>query len=133
MSAAAAYTAANNLSSYVQVPAMVLGAAVSSFAAQNIGAGHWERVRRTTWIGIAYNFVLTGGAEVIIYMFNRGDGFESHWPMRLLISMVWMPLWWSFPVGFVISVVTVVLLLLFLEMEVDEYGRWPQKYDASKG
>lgn len=69
--AAAAYTAANNLSSYVQMPAMALGAAVSSFAAQNIGAGRWDRVRTTTWIGIVYNFVLTGGAVVLIYVFNR--------------------------------------------------------------
>lgn len=52
LSVAAANTTANNLSSYVQMPAMALGAAVSSFAVQNIGAGHWERVRRTTWIGI---------------------------------------------------------------------------------
>ncbi|MET3209232.1 UNVERIFIED_CONTAM: Na+-driven multidrug efflux pump [Paenibacillus sp. PvR008] len=69
--AAAAYTAANNLSSYVQMPAMALGAAVSSFAAQNIGAGRWDRVRKITWIGIVYNFVLTGGLVVLIYIFNR--------------------------------------------------------------
>lgn len=69
--AAAAYTAANNLSSYVQMPAMALGAAISSFAAQNIGAGLWDRVRRTTWIGILFNFLMTGGVVVLIYLFNR--------------------------------------------------------------
>lgn len=69
--AAAAYTAANNLSSYVQMPAMALGAAVSSFAAQNIGARRWDRVHRTTWIGVLFNLLMTGGLVVVIHIFNR--------------------------------------------------------------
>lgn len=69
--AAAAYTAANNLSSYVQMPALALGAAVSSFAAQNIGAGKWDRVRRMAWIGILFNLLMTGGLVALIYIFNR--------------------------------------------------------------
>ncbi|MDP4097746.1 MATE family efflux transporter [Paenibacillus sp. P96] len=69
--AAAAYTAANNLSSYVQMPAMALGAAVSSFASQNIGAGRWDRVHRTTWIGVLFNLLMTGSLVVLIHVFNR--------------------------------------------------------------
>ncbi|WDZ63874.1 MATE family efflux transporter [Paenibacillus polymyxa] len=107
--AAAAYTAANNLSSYVQMPAMALGAAVSSFAAQNIGAGRWDRVRMTTWIGIVYNFVLTGGAVVLIYVFNRqallmflpSTGGALELGMRInLITL------WSFVIFGVTNVIT---------------------------
>ena len=36
---------------YVQMPAMALGAAVSAMAAQNIGAGKWERVSAITRSG----------------------------------------------------------------------------------
>ncbi|MGW8956369.1 MATE family efflux transporter [Paenibacillus sp. NPDC055715] len=107
--AAAAYTAANNLSSYVQMPAMALGAAVSSFAAQNIGAGRWDRVRKITWIGIVYNFVLTGELVVLIYCFNReallmflpSSGGALELGMRInLITL------WSFVIFGITNVIT---------------------------
>ena len=44
----AAYGAALQLWTYVQLPAMAIGAAVSSMAAQNVGAGAWDRVASTT-------------------------------------------------------------------------------------
>nr|WP_302055355.1 MATE family efflux transporter [Paenibacillus sp. CH40] len=97
------------MSSYVQMPAMALGAAVSSFAAQNIGAGRWDRVRMTTWIGIVYNFVLTGGAVVLIYVFNRqallmflpSTGGALELGMRInLITL------WSFVIFGVTNVIT---------------------------
>src|SRR6218665_3216367 len=40
----AAYGVTQQLWTYVQMPAMALGAAVSAMAAQNIGAGNWDRV-----------------------------------------------------------------------------------------
>ena len=40
----AAFGVAMQLWTYVQMPAMALGAAVSAMAAQNIGAGLWDRV-----------------------------------------------------------------------------------------
>ena len=40
----AAFGVAMQLWTYVQMPAMALGAAVSAMAAQNIGAGKWDRV-----------------------------------------------------------------------------------------
>ena len=40
----AAFGVAMQLWTYVQMPAMALGAAVSAMAAQNIGAGRWDRV-----------------------------------------------------------------------------------------
>ena len=40
----AAYNAANQLWSYIQMPAFAVGSAVSAMAAQNIGAGRWDRI-----------------------------------------------------------------------------------------
>ena len=56
----AAYGAALQLWTYVQMPAMAIGAACSSMAAQNVGAQRWDRVAATTRSGIAFNFLLTG-------------------------------------------------------------------------
>jgi putative MATE family efflux protein len=68
---AAAYGATIQLSSYIQMPAMALGAAVSSITAQNVGAGRWDRVHRVTMIGVLYNFLMSGVVAGIIYLFNR--------------------------------------------------------------
>jgi putative MATE family efflux protein len=56
----AAYGAALQLWTYVQMPAMAIGAACSSMAAQNVGAGRWDRVAATTRSGVLFNFLLTG-------------------------------------------------------------------------
>ncbi|MDG4657926.1 MATE family efflux transporter [Ectobacillus antri] len=69
--AAAAFGAASQLSNYVQMPAMAIGGAVTSMAAQNIGAGLWDRVHRITWIGVMFNVILTGAIVGIIHIFNR--------------------------------------------------------------
>ncbi|WP_068773379.1 MATE family efflux transporter [Paenibacillus sp. FJAT-26967] len=69
--ATAAFGAAMQLSSYIQMPAMAIGGAVSSFAAQNVGAGKWDRVHRVTWLGVVFNFLMTGVLVVLIYLFNR--------------------------------------------------------------
>lgn len=69
--ATAAYGAASQLSNYVIMPAMAIGGAVTSMAAQNIGAGKWDRVHRITWIGVWFNILLTGSLVAIIHLFNR--------------------------------------------------------------
>ena len=56
----AAYGAASQLWNYVQMPAMALGAAVSSMAAQNVGARRMDRVERVAWIGAGYALVFAG-------------------------------------------------------------------------
>src|SRR5881409_507772 len=48
----AAFGVAMQLWTYLQMPAMALGAAVSAMVAQNIGAGKWERVSTITRSGI---------------------------------------------------------------------------------
>ncbi|MFC4765585.1 MATE family efflux transporter [Dyella koreensis] len=67
----AAYGAASQLWNYVQMPAMAIGAAVSSMAAQNVGAQLWDRVSRIAKVGVAYNFLLSGALIAVIYVFNR--------------------------------------------------------------
>ena len=56
---AAAYGVALQLWNYVQMPALAMGAAVSAMAAQNIGAGRWDRVRMITRRGLLFNFIMT--------------------------------------------------------------------------
>jgi putative MATE family efflux protein len=56
----AAFGVAMQLWGYLQMPAMALGAAVSAMAAQNIGAGRWDRVSAITRAGVGYHFLFTG-------------------------------------------------------------------------
>lgn len=65
---AAAYGAALQLWTYVQMPAMALGAAVSSIAAQNVGAGKMERVEKVAGVGVAYSLLMTATPVLLIYL-----------------------------------------------------------------
>ena len=67
----AAYGVTQQLWTYVQMPAMALGAAVSAMAAQNIGAGDWSRVGRITRAGVIFNLVLTGALIVLLTIADR--------------------------------------------------------------
>ncbi len=68
VSTAAAYGVTAQLWSYIQMPAMALGSATSAMAAQNIGAGKWERVGAITRSGIIANIVLTGAMVLLLYV-----------------------------------------------------------------
>ncbi|AOD14355.1 MATE family efflux transporter [Xanthomonas fragariae] len=68
---AAAYGAAFQLWTYVQMPAMALGAACSTMAAQNVGARLWNRVDATARTGIVANFLMTGVLIVLLILFDR--------------------------------------------------------------
>jgi putative MATE family efflux protein len=67
----AAYGVTQQLWTYVQMPAMALGAAVSAMAAQNIGAGNWDRVSKITRTGVLFNFVLTGALIVLLTLADK--------------------------------------------------------------
>jgi len=67
----AAYGVTAQLWSYIQMPAMALGAAASAMAAQNIGAGKWDRVTSVTRAGIITNLVVTGLSLVVFQLFIR--------------------------------------------------------------
>jgi putative MATE family efflux protein len=56
----AAYGACFQLWNYIQMPALAVGTAVSSMAAQNIGAERWDRVHRIVISGMIYVVLLTG-------------------------------------------------------------------------
>jgi putative MATE family efflux protein len=67
----AAFGVAMQLWTYVQMPAMALGAAVSAMAAQNIGAGLWDRVGRITRVGIVQTLVITAAAIIALTLSDR--------------------------------------------------------------
>lgn len=67
----AAFNAATQLWNYVQMPAMSIGAAVSSMAAQNVGAGKWDRVGKVATTGVMFNLLIGGSLIAIILLLNR--------------------------------------------------------------
>jgi Na+-driven multidrug efflux pump len=67
----AAFGVAMQLWTYVQMPAMAVGAAVSSMVAQNIGANNWARVDRVTRSGIYITLTVTGVMVVLLAAADR--------------------------------------------------------------
>ena len=65
---AAAFTAASQVWTYVQMPGMALGASISSMAAQNIGAGRWDRVNKIALSGVISSLAVTGAIALVIYL-----------------------------------------------------------------
>jgi Na+-driven multidrug efflux pump len=59
------------LFTYIQMPAMAIGGAVSAMAAQFIGAGKWDRLDKVTSAGVLVNFLMTGVLTVILLVFDR--------------------------------------------------------------
>jgi putative MATE family efflux protein len=67
----AAYGAAQQVWTYVQMPAMAIGGAVSAMAAQNVGAGLWDRVSRIARTGVAFHIVITSLMVALILIADR--------------------------------------------------------------
>jgi len=67
----AAYGVCFQLWNYIQMPALSVGGAVSSMAAQNIGAKRWDRVGRITGAGILLNVLMTSVLVIAITLVNR--------------------------------------------------------------
>lgn len=92
----AAYSAAQQLWTYLQMPAMAMGGAVSAMAAQNMGAGRWDRVGRIAYFGIGYLLLMTCVMLAIMLAFHEpllamfvGSGspvIPVAWHMQLLAS-----------------------------------------------
>lgn len=104
----AGYGAALQLWTYVQMPAMAIGAACSTMAAQNVGAGHWGRVSRVAGTGVAFNLLMTG----VLFGVVRSTGAVlppllilavTLWGVRVPFATWLQPvlgvdaIWWSFP------------------------------------
>lgn len=67
----AAYAAVMQLWSYVSMPALGLGSAASTMAAQNIGAGRWDRIDRIAAVSAALGFGLTLVLVVLLVALDR--------------------------------------------------------------
>src|SRR5690606_7656582 len=67
----AAYGAAMQLFTYIQMPAMAIGGAISAMAAQFIGAGKWDTLDQVTRAGVWVNFAMTGALTVLLLLFDR--------------------------------------------------------------
>ena len=67
----AAFGAGLQIWNYVQMPAMAIGMAVSSMAAQNVGAKRWDRVARIAIVGVLYSFAVTAGLALFIHLLER--------------------------------------------------------------
>ncbi|TIV64565.1 MAG: MATE family efflux transporter, partial [Mesorhizobium sp.] len=116
---AAAYGIAAQLWTYIQMPAQAIGAAVSSMAAQNVGAGRWDRIGKVAASGVGFNLVLTGALValllliiLIISVLIIRTGFA--YSVRSVIGQE--ALWWSFPAG---SIASLVLAAAYYR-----FGRW---------
>lgn len=69
--ATASYGVVNQLVSYVQMPSICIGIAVSIFAAQSIGANQFDRLNQVIKIGLLLNYVLGGILVLLTYFFSK--------------------------------------------------------------
>jgi putative MATE family efflux protein len=67
----AAFGVLNQLWSYVQMPGVAVGSAVSAMAAQNIGADKWDRISRITWAGVGVNVLMSAVLIIAITIAAR--------------------------------------------------------------
>jgi len=95
----AAFGVAMQLWTYLQMPAMALGAAVSAMAAQNIGAGRWDRVSTITWSGITQALLITGALVVLLAVADKPAlalFLGSHSPALPIARHIQLIVTWSF-------------------------------------
>lgn len=126
---AAAYGATLQLWNYIQMPALAVGAAVSSMAAQNIGANRWDRVASVTNSGIMINLAMTGALIVLLLIFDRAAlalflGSESS-AIEVARNIQLIATWTFLPFGTTIVLISTLrangsvvppLVILFLSM-----------------
>ena len=96
---AAAYGVMNQLWSYVQMPAVAVGSAVSAMAAQNIGAGNWSRLNRVAWAGIGINVMMTASLLGLITLANHalaGLFLPAGSPAIALVAHINLMIGWTF-------------------------------------
>lgn len=67
MYASAAVGVVSKINGFAIMPAVAMSGSVSTVAAQNIGAGKWERARRTCFIGMGIAFAIS----VVVFGFVR--------------------------------------------------------------
>lgn len=67
----AAYGACFQLWSYIQMPSLALGSAVSSMAAQNVGAKLWTRVNEIARVGVIFSIAMTTALILMVTLLDR--------------------------------------------------------------
>ena len=93
----AAYAVVQQLWTYVQMPALAIGGAVSAMAAQNIGAGRWDRVGRIARDGLLMAVGLTLVLGVALLAFDGpvlrlflGEGSPA---TEVAARILWLATW----------------------------------------
>ena len=69
------FGAANKLCNLVATPMNALGTAMTSFTAQNLGAGHYDRIKKGSLQALVMGFLLAALAAGIGLLFSRGGLF----------------------------------------------------------
>jgi putative MATE family efflux protein len=129
LTTAAAYGATLQLWNYIQMPALAVGAAVSSMAAQNIGAQRWDRVTGVTNSGVTINLAMTGVLIALLLLFDRaalalflGNGSSA---IDVARNIQYIATWTFLPFGTTIVIISTLrangsvvppLIILFLSM-----------------
>lgn len=68
--ATAAYGAVNQVVSYVTMPAISLGIAVSIFAAQSIGGNQFDQLKQVIRAGVLLNYAISGTLIILVYVLS---------------------------------------------------------------
>jgi putative MATE family efflux protein len=95
----AAYSISSIIWSYLQMPTMAVGASVSAMAAQNVGAGKWDRVAAVARSGVISGLIITGAIAAVLYIFNDqvlGVLLPSHSPAIALAKHINETVLWGF-------------------------------------
>lgn len=95
----AAYSISAIIWGYLQMPTMAIGASVSSMAAQNVGAGRWDRVDMVARSGVISGLVITAAVALLLYVFNGqvlGLLLPAHSPSIALARHINTTVLWGF-------------------------------------
>ncbi|MBC7987776.1 MAG: MATE family efflux transporter [Sphingomonadaceae bacterium] len=106
----AAFGVVMQLWNYVQMPVMAIGASVSAMAAQNIGAGRWDRIGPIARAGTGFGLAITAAVVVVIVLLDRPllalfDLGAASPATGLAENMLLLASW-----GFVLFAITMVVL-----------------------
>ncbi len=95
----AAYSISSIIWGYLQMPTMAIGASVSSMAAQNVGAGKWDRVAKVARSGVISGLIITGSIALLLYALNDqvlGILLPRHSPALPLARHINTTVLWGF-------------------------------------
>jgi len=95
----AAYSVTMQLWTYIQMPAMAIGAAVSTMVAQNIGAHKWDRVAQVTQSGIIISLITTTSIVALLALIDKpalGLFIDVHSPAMPIAQHIQLLGTWAF-------------------------------------